>query len=112
MNNSKAHTDLVNAVLKEYGSNPNVRIWKNATGVARTLNGDDNNFIKFGLVGSSDIIGIWKPTGKILCFEIKTGTAKQTQTQKNFEKMISDFGGVYVLVRQLSDLDFLRVGIV
>jgi len=60
------------------------------------------------LPGSSDIIGIIKP-GKFLAIEAKTGQSKQSDKQKNFEKMIISLGGIYILARDLADVDMLLV---
>lgn len=72
------------------------RVWSNNTGLGRDLNSE--RIIRFGLKGSSDIIGIYK--GVFLAIEVKTGNAKQTKEQINFQKMIDTLGGVYVLCRE------------
>lgn len=100
MNNSKAHQELLDQVLLALGKRPDVRLWKNATGVARSL--DSERVVSFGLKGSSDLIGILK-TGKFLAVEIKTGKAVQTEQQKNFQAMIERFGGLYILARSVQD---------
>jgi hypothetical protein len=65
--------------------------------------GDEDRMISYGLKGSADILGIIKPSGKFLAVEIKSGQASQTAQQKAFEKMITDFGGVYILARSADD---------
>lgn len=52
----------------------------------------------YGLKGSSDIMGILQG-GRLLCVEIKSGKARQSKVQNNFEKMVQGFGGVYILAR-------------
>lgn len=95
------HSELVNECLLALGSLPNIRIWKNATGVAQTMNG---SVIRFGLTGSPDLIGIIKGSGKFLGVECKTGQAVQTRAQKNFESMVKSFGGVYIVARDVKGL--------
>lgn len=56
------------------------------------------SIFSYGLNGSSDILGILN-TGQLLCIEIKSGNARQSATQKNFEAMITRFGGVYIVAR-------------
>lgn len=68
------------------------RVWANNTGMIKT----DDRVVRFGLKGSSDIIGIYK--GLFLGIEVKTGNAVQNKFQKNFEKMICQMGGIYVLI--------------
>lgn len=53
---------------------------------------------KYGLKGSSDIIGITND-GKFLAIEAKTGAATQSKEQKNFAAMIKNFGGRYFVCR-------------
>lgn len=99
------HQKLVNDILREYGALPHIRVWKNATGSARSHDGE--RVISFGLKGSADIMGIISPIGRFLAIEVKTGKAKQNPAQLNFQRMIERMGGVYVVARSLSDLQFL-----
>jgi len=78
------------------------RVWANNTGAIKLkdchLCGTTERFIKFGLPGSSDIIGIYK--GLFLAVEVKTGDGFQSKVQKKFEKMVCNMGGIYVLIRE------------
>lgn len=95
------HSQLVNDILLMIGAEfQSIRAWKNATGSTKI--GD--RFIQFGLKGSADIIGIVSPSGKMLCIECKTGTAVQSSQQKNFQKMIETFGGIYLVARDVQGL--------
>ena len=58
----------------------------------------ERGFFSYGLKGSADILGILRD-GRLLAIEIKSGQARQSKVQKNFEKMINDFGGVYIVAR-------------
>lgn len=99
---TEAHQKLVYEILKEYGSLSYLRLWKNSTGTAKSLEG--NRFIKFGLKSSSDILGIHYPTGKLVAIEVKTGNSKPTKGQKAFRAMIRKFCGIYILARSTSDV--------
>ena len=74
---------------------PYCRVWPNNTGVGRDMSGE--RIIRFGLKGSSDIIGIYK--GLFLGIEVKTGNAVQSKDQKNFHSMIKNMGGIYILCK-------------
>jgi hypothetical protein len=100
MGSTELHEKLVNEILATFGSNNGIRIWKNNTGMAFQR----GRPIKFGLKGSSDIIGILSD-GTFLAIECKTGKARQSQHQKNFQKMIEQFGGIYILARSLNDVE-------
>lgn len=97
----EAHNKLINEILLTFGAGPNLRIWKNDVGVGRSLNGD--RVLRWGLKGSSDIIGIGFG-GKFIAIEVKTGKAKQSEQQKNFQNMINKMGGVYILARSIEDV--------
>ena len=75
-------------------------MWKNATGLAKSASG---SIIKFGKKGSSDIIGITSD-GKLFCVECKTGNARQSPIQKSFEKMVTIFGGRYIVAKTSEDV--------
>lgn len=96
---TEAHQNLVKQILREIGSRSDIRIWQNSTGSVFK----HNRKISFGLKGSADIIGITNH-GKFLAIEVKTGQAEQTSHQKNFQKMIIKFGGIYILARSVQDV--------
>jgi hypothetical protein len=94
---ASAHKKLIHDILLSL--NPYGRFWKNQTGVATSTNG---NTIRFGLVGSPDIIGILK-NGKFCGIEVKTGKATQSKDQIRFEKMCQSMTAVYILARSVED---------
>lgn len=63
----------------------------------------------FGLcVGSADIIGIHKPTGRFLAMEVKTETGRPTKEQLNFIEQVRAANGIAGIVRSVEDaLDLL-----
>lgn len=80
------------------------RVWPNNTGVGRDMSGE--RIIRFGLKGSSDIIGIYK--GLFLGIEVKTGNAVQSKDQKNFQSMLESMGGIYILCKNnVEQIDML-----
>lgn len=109
------HTELVNSTLVKIGATPHGRFWKNNTGagiplaVVKMFAAKHGGFVPlrelvkytlhYGLVGSSDIVGILK-NGKMCAIECKTGGGKQNVAQINFESMIQNFGGHYFVVRE------------
>jgi len=84
-------------VLLAIGARPDCRVWRNETGMAYR----DGVGIRYGKIGSSDILGVTSD-GKILCVEIKTGQATQSERQVNFENVIKKFGGRYVVVKSVA----------
>lgn len=102
MDNSGKHETLVNKILLRYGATPYLRIWKNNTGAVKA----GTRFVKFGLKGSGDILGI-TCGGKFIAIEVKTGTGRQSPEQKAFQSMVEKFGGIYILARDENALDDL-----
>jgi hypothetical protein len=93
------HSRLVNDVLAHIGSMPNVRIWRNSTGVGRALN-DPKSIVSYGLKGSPDIIGFFQG-GTFIGIECKTGQAVQSKEQIAFERVSKKFGAHYFLVNNV-----------
>jgi hypothetical protein len=78
-----------------------VACWRNNTG-ATVL--PDGRFLRYGLSGSPDIIGVLPKTGRFFGVECKSRTGKQTHQQKSFQTWIEASGGAYYLVRSLAEL--------
>lgn len=93
---------MVRAILARCGARGDCRLWPNATGVGRGLSND--GVVRFGLVGSTDIIGL-SHHGRFLAMEVKTGGARQSPQQKAFQAMIEKFGGLYAVVRQVDEAE-------
>ena len=91
--------ELQNEILRTFGTIPRMRIWRANTGVAQI----DKRFIRFGIPGQADLTGIL-PDGRRLEIEAKSPTGRQSDDQKNFQRMIEKFDGVYVLARSVDDV--------
>ena len=96
---------IKNDVLRHFGTRDEIRIWNNPSGMGRAMN--DDHPIRFGLKGSSDIIGIIgaEPLrGKWLAIETKTEVGRQSKEQINFMNMIRAMGGIYIIARSVHDV--------
>ena len=49
--------------------------------------------------GSSDLIGIHKPTGRFLAIEVKTATGRQSTEQRTFLQAVINAGGIAGIAR-------------
>lgn len=102
---ANAHSDLVHELLKAL-SLPGVRVWKNATGKARSMH-DDDVIIAYGLDGSADITGILKCKSNLgirLEVEVKTGSGRLRENQINFRNMIQRMGGLHIEARDVESV--------
>ena len=97
----KNHNELVNRLLILLHSHKLGRYWSNNTGAVKTVKG---HFQRYGLKGSSDIIGISK-TGLFVAIEVKTGSGRLSKDQVAFKRMIESNSGLHFTVR--SEQDFL-----
>ena len=94
-----------NAILREFGTRRDMRLWRANVGVAR-LGGPHRNggrVVRFGLVGQADLTGIL-PNGLRLEIEVKSNGGRQSPEQCRYQVMIQRFGGVYVLARSVEDV--------
>lgn len=83
------------------GRDRRVVLWRNSSGVAETANGGRQ---RFGLcVGSSDLIGILKPSGRFIALEIKTSTGRLSKEQELFIQLVRRMGGVAEVVRSVEE---------
>lgn len=98
MNQSAAHHQLKRLILREIGSQPDVRLFENPRGY------DERAKATYGLApGASDLIGPVKPRGRLLALEVKTGSARATKEQQDFLAMVNAFGGVGRVVRSVAE---------
>lgn len=97
--NDEAH--LQAAILIAWGSHPRLRIARVNTGAAM-LNG---RLVKFGVPGTGDLVGLIAPTGRMLQIEVKTAKGKQREAQTRMQRIVTQFGGLYVVARSVQDVD-------
>ena len=126
-----AETALIKRMLVEHGAHPDVRLWRNETGVFwagkqvaanRTQEAvkvwlhpgqvilSNPGRVSAGLcVGSSDLIGI-APGGRFLAAEVKTPKTRISPAQPKFIQAVRDLGGIAGFVRTIDELGRLLKG--
>ncbi|MET3710388.1 outer membrane protein assembly factor BamB [Sphingomonas trueperi] len=87
------HADLVNKLL--LAVSPLGLAWSNNTGALKV----DGRMIRYGLVGSSDILLAVRPTGRLFCIEAKLGRDAWRKHQQAFALAAEAAGAVYILAR-------------
>ena len=70
--------------------------WRNNTGRRGT--------VSYGFAGSADILGLL-PSGRFLAIEVKSPTGMQNVSQMIFESHINSNKGLYILARDLKDVE-------
>jgi outer membrane protein assembly factor BamB len=87
------HHDLVNRLL--LAVSPLGLAWSNNTGALKA----EGRMIRYGLVGSSDILMIKRPTGRLFAIEAKVGRDAWRKPQQAFARAAEAAGAVYILAR-------------
>lgn len=77
-----------------------IRAWRNNTGALPDATGRP---VRFGLAGSSDILGVL-PGGRFLAIECKAPGGRTTALQDQFLASVSQAGGLALVVRSMDDL--------
>ncbi len=95
----ESERQIQNAILRAFGTKRWMRLWRANSGVAQI----GRRIVRFGVPGQADLTGIL-PDGRRIEVEIKSATGRQTQDQKNFQRMIERFRGLYVLARSVKDV--------
>jgi len=99
--NEKSESTIKSEILvwlSEHG----VLAWNNPTGVG--LSADGMRPIRFGLLGSPDILGVIPGTGRFLGVETKTATGRLRDSQAKFRARFERCGGLYVVARSIEDV--------
>lgn len=91
--------DLVNQI-KEYLNYKGYFVWRNNTGAFKNAKG---GFFKFGMVGSSDILGV-APGGRFIAIECKKKGNKLSDHQGDFITRIIKMGGIAIVAFSLEDV--------
>ncbi len=88
-------------IRKHVGSLPYVRLWRNNTGQLKDRFGTT---VIYGLcTGSSDLIGIVAPHGRLIAIEVKSAEGKPTPEQEAFMEIVRRFGGVAGVARSVEE---------
>lgn len=93
----------LNAIL-DYLRLRHIFAWRNNTGAAKVGEGGNSRFIRYGLKGSSDILGCLDD-GRILAIEVKAPKGRVTQEQTDFLASIKKRGGVAFVARSVEDVE-------
>ncbi len=100
MNYYQIHQELLDQVMIELQKKyPNGRFFSRAVGLFYTKNGSP---VKVGYPGQADIWGI--DQSRHFEIEIKTGQARQSKSQKKWQKICDELGIIYKVIRSTKDV--------
>lgn len=84
-------------------------VWRNNSG-GYTPYSDSGRVVRYGKVGSGDIIGL-TPTGRHIEIEAKFGNNKQSEYQLEHQRKIESHNGIYILAYSVSDIEARKLEI-
>lgn len=87
-------------ILAAYQGHPLLRLWRNNVGAAKI----GNRFVRFGLPGSSDLMGVLAPSGRAVFIEVKSTDGLLRKAQVAFKQMVMGQGAIWILARSLDDV--------
>jgi hypothetical protein len=94
--------DLTNRIILAVESRfPGSRVWRQNRVEAMALGRGKPRHVSAGIDGQGDITGVLAPSGRRIEIEVKAGKDRQSDSQKAFERMIRQAGGIYVLARSV-----------
>lgn len=93
---ASSHTDLIKEIICFCQKRYNCFLWKNQTG--------QRGGVRFGLLGSSDILGLLGDNGRFIAIEVKIGKDTLSGDQEGFKAQIERLGGVFIEARAIEDV--------
>lgn len=102
----QTESEIQNAIM-QYLALKNIFHWRNNSGCLMTEYKGRKRPVRYGKVGSPDIICVYK--GKFVGIEVKgqdkTGKwGEQSEVQQHFQTLIENNGGIYVLAKSIDDV--------
>lgn len=91
---------LIGGILLALGSRTDCRVWRQNTGRLPDRYG---RWITFGVPGCPDILGVLRPSGRLISIEVKTATGRLRPEQIAFRDMLVSHGALYILARSIDD---------
>lgn len=96
---------LLSEIRLALGRDPRVVLWRNNTGSALQDYGSAGlKPLRYGLaVGSSDLIGLVRPSGRFVALEVKSPRGQVSREQAMFLALVESMGGVARVVRSVDE---------
>jgi hypothetical protein len=96
-----AEREIQHAIRLALGQDSRVILWRNNVGVLEDKRGQK---VRYGLcVGSSDLIGILRESGRFVALEIKTAKGRVDEDQELFLGLVRRCGGFAAVVRSVDE---------
>lgn len=96
--------DVVHDCLGFLNRQPGVYAWRNNTGAHVFFHKGKRRFIRYGAVGSADILGVMGSAGRFLAVECKRVGEDASDEQFAWLGQVQDRGGIACVVHSLDEL--------
>jgi len=93
---------IQHSILQYLGTVRGGYFWRNNSGAVKTQYKGRSGFLRFGKVGSADIIGVLR--GRFVAIEVKGRKGKVSDEQRDFITNIDRCGGYAIIARSLDDV--------
>ena len=96
---------IQDAIMWEFSTRADMRLWRANAGAAEYEDPKtgQTRMVRFGTPGQADLSGLLND-GTRLEIEVKAPGRMQSIQQRNFQNMINDFGGIYILAYSVDDV--------
>lgn len=96
-----SETAILLAIHDEIARTGRALLWRNNVGLARY---QGSRPIRYGLgIGSADLVGIVRPTGRGFALEVKTATGRLSPEQRAWHRAWTEAGGFVACVRSVDE---------
>lgn len=100
--NQMSEADLQKSIL-DWLAYQKGQYWRQNTGAMPVESNGKKRFIRFGVKGVADILGI-NDKGQFVAIEVKKKPNKPSQEQETFIQMVNYWGGIGIVAYSLDDV--------
>lgn len=100
---SPRESDIQRSIL-DYLALLRILCWRNNSGAVALGEGKSRRYVRYGQKGSSDILGVLPPSGRLLCIEVKRPGNRPTEHQTAWLERMRAAGAVCVVAYGIEDV--------
>jgi hypothetical protein len=96
-----SETALSSAIREALLATGKVLLWRNNTGKLQDRTG---RWVTYGIgVGGADLVGLYRPTGRFVAWEVKTLDGKLSPEQRAWHAVVTAAGGAVFTARSVDE---------
>lgn len=100
--------EIQNSIITYLNYSGKYHVWRVNSGAIKANGKDGKQYmVRLARVGSSDIMGVERGTGKMVAIEVKRPSTRNSLTpaQEGFLTMIKDYGGIAFVATSIDDVE-------